>query len=120
VRQPAVFGNTVPPSWISGSMRRLAFRWSESNWTHWMMLMAADRVNMVEGLVGDLAHGRIPNVPKEMGVPAEWRYNKTGLVKKVAVAGLVVGGIWALARSRRDRDEDDRKPAQQRQGESED
>ena len=36
-------------SWISGAMRRLAFRWSESHWLHWLMLMGADRVNVVEG-----------------------------------------------------------------------
>jgi hypothetical protein len=98
---PAVFGTSSPPSGLSGSMRRLAFRWSESNWAHWMLLMGADRVNMVEGLVSDLAHGRIPNVPREMGVPAEWRHNKTGLVKKLAVATAIIGGGAALVALRR-------------------
>ena len=100
---PAVFGTSSPPTGISGSMRRLAFRWSESNWAHWMLLMGADRVNMVEGLVSDLAHGRIPNVPKERGVPAEWRHNKSGLVKKLAVASAIVGGGSALIVARRRR-----------------
>jgi len=100
---PAVFGTSSPPSGVSGSMRRLAFRWSESNWAHWLLLMGADRVNMVEGLVQDLAHGRIPNIPKEMGVPAEWRHNKTGLVKKVAVATAVVGAVAGLVAARKNR-----------------
>jgi hypothetical protein len=98
---PAVFGTASPPKWISGWMRRLAFRWSESNWAHWMILMGADRVNMVEGLVEDLARGKIPNVPKEMGVPAEWKHNKTGLAKKIGVAALIGGSIYALARLRK-------------------
>lgn len=102
---PAVFGTSSPPKWVSGWMRRAAFRWSESNWAHWMLLMGADRVNMVEGLVEDLAHGKVPNIPKEMGVPAEWRHNKTGLVKKLAIAGLIGGALYALARSRSDKDE---------------
>jgi hypothetical protein len=82
-------------------MRRLAFRWSESNWAHWLLLIAADRVNMVEGLVEDLGRGHIPNIPKEMGVPAEWRHNKTGLMKKLAVAGVIGGAATALVLSRR-------------------
>jgi hypothetical protein len=99
-RTPAVFGTASPPKWISGWMRRLAFRWSESHWAHWMMLMGADRVNMAEGLVEDLARGKVPNIPKEMGVPAEWRHNKTGLVKKIGVAALIGGGIYALTQMR--------------------
>jgi hypothetical protein len=77
-------------------MRRLAFRWSESNWAHWLLLIAADRVNMVEGLVEDLGRGHVPNIPKEMGVPAEWRHNKTGLMKKLAVAAVIGGSITGL------------------------
>ena len=98
---PAVFGTSAPPQWVSGMMRRAAFRWSESHWAHWLMLMGADRVNMVERLVEDLARAKIPNIPKEMGVPAEWRYNKTGLVKKVGVAALIGAGLYAWSRSRR-------------------
>jgi hypothetical protein len=67
-----------------------------------MLLMGADRVNMVEGLVEDLARAKIPNIPKDMGVPAEWRYNKTGLAKKVGVAALIGAGLYAWSRSRRD------------------
>jgi hypothetical protein len=104
-RLPAVFGSASPPKWLSGAIRRLAFRWSESNWTHWLLLMGADRVNMVEGLVEDVARGKIPNIPKEMGVPAEWKHNKVGLVKKVAVAAAIGGALIALSRSRRDEDE---------------
>ncbi len=97
---PAVFGTASPPKWISGWIRRAAFRWSESHWAHWMLLMGADRVNMVEGLVEDLGRGKIPNVPKEMGIPAEWRHNKTGLAKKVAVAAVIGGAIFAWSKSR--------------------
>jgi hypothetical protein len=99
-RLPAVFGTASPPKWISGWIRRLAFRWSESNWAHWMLLMGADRVNMIEGLVEDLAHVRIPNIPKEMGMSAEWKYNKVGLAKKLAIATLIGGVALALIKRR--------------------
>jgi hypothetical protein len=41
-----------------------------------------------------------------MGVPAEWKHNKVGLVKKVAVAAVIGGAIFALVKSRSDDDED--------------
>ena len=103
---PAVFGTSSPPKYLSGWMRRLAFRWTESHLAHWMLLMGADRVNMVEGLVEDVARGKLPNIPKEMGVPAEWKHNKTGLVKKLGVAALISGAVFALTRLRRDDDDE--------------
>ena len=98
VRTPAVFGTSTPPSWVSGMIRRLAFRWSESNWLHWLMLMGADRINVVEGIVQDLGHARIPNIPAEMGIRSEWKHNKTGLAKKVAVIGAVSAVAFLLFR----------------------
>ncbi len=103
---PAVFGTSTPPRYVSGMMRRAAFRWSESNWAHWLLLIGADRVNMFEGLVEDLARAKIPNIPKEMGIRAEWQHNKTGLAKKIGIAALIGGGMYALAKRRRNDDED--------------
>ena len=99
-RQPAVIGTSTPPSSLSGVIRRIAFRRSESDWWHWLMLMGADRINVVEGIVADLAHGRVPNIPAEMGVRAEWRHNKGGLAKK-AGATVIVSGVLALLVTRR-------------------
>ncbi|MFL6591257.1 MAG: hypothetical protein ACJ8GK_00935 [Luteimonas sp.] len=48
-----VFGTSAPPRGLSGWMRRRAFRRSENDLRHWMMLLAADRVNVVEGLFSD-------------------------------------------------------------------
>ena len=44
-----IFGTPQPPSGMSGMLRRAAFRYSESDLRHWLMLLFADRVNMVEG-----------------------------------------------------------------------
>lgn len=87
IRQPAVVGTSTPPSGLSGVLRRVAFRWSESNWLHWLLLMGADRINVVEGVVEDLTHARIPNIPGEMGIRSEIAFNKRGLAKKLAIAG---------------------------------
>ena len=103
IRQPAVVGTSTPPSGVSGVLRRAAFRWSESNWLHWLILLGADRINVVEGVIDDLAHARIPNIPGEMGIRSELQFNKRGFAKKAAVVGIVSAAAIALMmrRSRR-------------------
>jgi hypothetical protein len=107
VRRPAVFGTSTPPRAVSGMIRRAAFRWSESNWLHWLMLMGADRVDMVEGVVEDLGRGKVPNIPAEMGARSEWKHNKTGFVIKTAAVLAVTAGVVALVRSRSGDDRSD-------------
>jgi hypothetical protein len=101
VRKPAVFGTSTPPSGLSGVVRRGAFRWSESNWMHWLLLMGADRINVVEGIVQDVSRGKVPNIPAEMGMRAEWEHNKKGLATTVGVALVATGGLVLLLRQRR-------------------
>lgn len=96
-----VFGTTVPPSGVSGMLRRGAFRYSENDLRHWLMLLFADRVNMVEGIIDDLAHGHVPNIYAEMGGPAEWKHNRAGFMRKAVIAGVVVGLIAVYLRQRR-------------------
>ncbi|MBM0206085.1 hypothetical protein JNW90_26020 [Micromonospora sp. STR1s_5] len=48
-------------------------------------------MSVVEGVIEDLGHGRIPNVPAEMGIRSELTHNKSGFAKKVAVTGAVIG-----------------------------
>jgi len=48
------FGTRLPPKGVSGMIRRAAFRYSENDLRHWLMLMGADRVDIVEGMAGDL------------------------------------------------------------------
>lgn len=98
-----VFGTSTPPSGLSGMIRRFAFRYSENDVRRWMTLLFADRVNMVEGLVDDLAHGHVPNVLGEMGWRSELKHNPRGAAKKAATVIAVAGvGVWLWSR-RRDR-----------------
>ena len=96
----AVFGTSVPPSGLSGLIRRFAFRYSESSQAHWIPLFLADRVNAIEGIVDDLLHGRVPNIPAEKGMKAEWRYNRMGLIRKIAVGAVVTTATMMLLRRR--------------------
>jgi len=92
----AVYGNTVPPRGLSGAIRRFAFKFSESSYLHWLPLLMADRVNVVEGVLQDLAKGKVPNIPAERGIKSEWKYNKKAVITKVAVGAALIGGIVAM------------------------
>lgn len=96
-----VFGTTVPPRGISGAMRRAAFTYSENDLRHWLILLAADRTNMVEGLLDDLSRGHVPNIFREMGGRAAWRHDRAGVLRKAAVGGAVLATVLLLRRRRR-------------------
>lgn len=97
----SVFGTSTPPSGLSGAIRRYAFKHSESTMMHWVPLALADRVNVVEGIVDDIRNGHFPNILAEKGWNAEWKYNKTGLIKKVAMTTAITFGIIYLLRNRK-------------------
>jgi hypothetical protein len=95
-----LFGTSTPPSGLSGLIRKAAFKLSENDVRHWLMLLFADRVNVVEGILSDLARGHIPNIPAEMGWRAEYKYNRKGAMRKVALGAALVGLTtwWLVAR----------------------
>src|SRR5690606_33256804 len=44
----AVYGTSKPPSGLSGLIRRLAYKYSESSYGRWLPLILADRIDMLE------------------------------------------------------------------------
>lgn len=98
----AVFGTSTPPSGLSGMIRRKAFEYSENHYGHWLPLILADRINVVEGLVDDLKRGHIPNIFKERGWKAEWKYNRKAAVAKIAVGvALTALTVYRLSKKRK-------------------
>lgn len=85
----AVYGTSVPPSGLSGAIRRYAFSYSEGSFRHWLTLLFADRINVMEGLIDDFKNGYLPNIFVELGGKSELKHNRNGLIKKIA-AGAVV------------------------------
>ena len=96
-------GSVQPPSGLSGMLRRAAFKFSENDLRHWLILLGADRINVVEGIVEDLAHGHVPNILGEMGLKSEWQHNKKGLATKVAIAGAIGAAAYLLLKDRDER-----------------
>lgn len=77
-----VFGTSMPPHGVSGVLRRIAFRRAENDLRHWMLLLAADRVDVVEGLIEDARQS-----PRARKVA-------------IGVAGATLA-LWLLRRRRR-------------------
>lgn len=49
-----VFGTAQPLHGVSGLLRRIAYRTHETRARHWMLLLAADRVNVLEHRIARL------------------------------------------------------------------
>jgi hypothetical protein len=97
----SVFGTSTPPSGLSGMIRRVAFKYSESSYGHWLPLMLADRVGVLEGVLADVERGRVPNVFAERGWKAEWEHNRMSLVRRVLIAVVLASGAVTYLSTRR-------------------
>ncbi|MCW2815564.1 MAG: hypothetical protein JWN84_3019 [Nocardioides sp.] len=102
-RLTPVFGTSCPTRGVSGAVRRLAYRrWSEARAAHWLVLIAADRIDVVESSLRSWAHGRpdLPFVPT--GLRAEVTHDGWGSrrgrvdVRHQALDPIVVVAPWAL------------------------
>jgi hypothetical protein len=58
-RLTPVFGTAQPPRGLSGWLRRRAYRVGEHRARHWAMLLAADRVDVMEGRLGRCLGGAV-------------------------------------------------------------
>lgn len=98
----AVFGTSMPPSGLSGMIRRYAFKHSENSYLHWLPLLMADRVNVVEGVIDDFSKGTVPNIFAEKGWKADWEHNRSGLIQKVGIMALVATAAVVLLTRKKD------------------
>lgn len=93
-----VFGTSTPPAGLSGAIRRYAYKFSEANAVHWMTLILADRVDVIQGKINDIKHGVIPNPWIERGWKAEWKYNRSAFIGRAATTALLItAGILLMS-----------------------
>ena len=90
-------------------IRRFAFQFSESVYPHWLPLLLADKVNVVEGIIDDLAHGHVPNIYAEKGYGASWKHDRPGQLVKLAVGAAIAVGVFALLTSASSSDKREKK-----------
>jgi hypothetical protein len=101
-----VFGTSCPPKGVSGVLRKHAYRsYSEGRAAHWLLLIAADRVDAWESHLRSFASLRPDNPLTETGVTSEFSRHgiSSRLGKKRAdlthqpLDPIVVAGPWVLA-----------------------
>jgi hypothetical protein len=100
-----VFGTACPPRGASGKLRRLAYRYSEGRAAHWLILLAADRVDAAENHVRSVASRRPDNPLTETGVISEFshhgfasrRGHKRADLKHQWLDPIIVAGPWVMA-----------------------
>lgn len=101
------FGETCPPRGLSGMLRDYAYQFGEATNRHWMTLILADRVNMIESMITEALHGRPDNFAEEKGAGAAARFehdeSKKWLLIGAAAIGAVAVGI-AVSNALRDDD----------------
>jgi hypothetical protein len=111
---PPVFGTAQPPRGISGAIRRYAYTFSEGRASHWLLLLAADRVDVLESSLGSALKGRPDNPLTETGVFAEFTrhgirsragqnradVNHQWMDPLIVAAPWVIGGLAAFAAGR--------------------
>jgi hypothetical protein len=68
-----VFGTSCPPHGASGKIRRYAYaKYSEGRAAHWLLLLAADRVDVVESRFRSVVSRHPDNLVAETGVAGEF------------------------------------------------
>lgn len=100
-----VFGTSTPPRGVSGVVRKYAYRYSEGRAAHWLMLLAADRVDAFESHVASLLTLRPDNPITQTGVRSEFTHNgfkaRTGTTRvdnsHTWIDPFIVAGPWVVA-----------------------
>ena len=71
-----VFGTSCPPKGLSGAIRKYAYaRYSEARAAHWLLLIAADRVDVLESGLASLLALHPDNPVTETGVLSEFSHH---------------------------------------------
>lgn len=90
-----VFGTAQPPRGASGRLRRWAYSIPETRARRWMLLLAADRVDVLEDRIGGVAGGLLGALGLET---LERRVRRDPLP---ALAAAAAAGALVVARLRR-------------------
>ena len=101
-----VFGTSCPPKGLSGAMRKWAYAsYSEATAAHWLILMAADRVDALESNLASFLTLRPDNPVTETGALSEFTHHpirsRVGQgradLKHQWMDPLIVAAPWVLA-----------------------
>ncbi|WP_150308359.1 hypothetical protein [Planctomonas psychrotolerans] len=100
-----VFGTSAPLHGKSGEIRRYAYGFSEARAAHWLLLLAADRVDAIESHLRSFLTLRPDNPITETGVLSEFTHHgiRSRIGRKRAdtshtwIDPILVAGPWLIA-----------------------
>ncbi|MCU1639000.1 MAG: hypothetical protein JWL94_1647 [Microbacteriaceae bacterium] len=101
-----VFGTSTPPKGLSGVMRKYSYaRYSEGRAAHWLILLAADRVDAIESHLRSFLSLHPDNPVTETGIRSELTHHgiSSRIGKKRAdlshlwIDPIIVAGPWVIA-----------------------
>jgi hypothetical protein len=101
-----VFGTATPPKGLSGVIRKYAYaKYSEARAAHWLLLIAADRVDAVESHLRSFATLHPDNPITETGVLSELSHHpissrvgqKRADLNHLWIDPIIVAGPWVAA-----------------------
>jgi hypothetical protein len=100
-----VFGTSCPPRGVSGLIRKVAYRYSEARAAHWLILLAADRVEAGGSHLRSILSLRPDNPITDTGVLSE--VSRHGIASRFGqrradrthqpLDPFIVAGPWLLA-----------------------
>jgi len=101
-----VFGTSCPPKGLSGVLRKVAYaRYSEGRAAHWLILLAADRVDAIESHLTSFVSLHPDNPITQTGVLSE--FSRHGVSSRFGrdradvvhqgLDPLIVAGPWLVA-----------------------
>jgi hypothetical protein len=101
-----VFGTACPPKGLSGVIRKYSYKkYSEGRAAHWLLLLAADRVDTVESALRSFVSLHPDNPMTETGVLSEFTHHGISSrlgrgrtdVKHQPLDLIIVGAPWVAA-----------------------
>jgi hypothetical protein len=101
-----VFGTSTPPRGVSGVIRKFAYkRYSEGRAAHWLLLLAADRVDSVGSHLRSFVTLHPDNPITETGLASEFSHHgissrfgtRRADLNHAWLDPLIVAGPWVLA-----------------------
>jgi hypothetical protein len=101
-----VFGTSTPPRGLSGALRKYSYaNYSEGRAAHWLILLAADRVDAIESHLRSFLTLRPDNPITETGILSEPSHRgissrfgqKRADLNHIWIDPIVVAGPWILA-----------------------
>jgi hypothetical protein len=70
---------------LSEELRKVAFKYDESDYRHWIPLLIADKIGKIEEILEDLApDNNILDSIVEFGRTTDWKADKKDIIKKAA------------------------------------